>query len=568
MVAPSLVAVVAPFLDSIGGAADEFRVAVLVHAALGALVFFGALTLGRLGNPIAQVSGAESAVLFTVTPLEVAFALALLSLLVYGVFVAAGRSGFGPLARPLAPDDPLQILEPPSPPPSGWLRPGRWLGLPIVWAAACLIVLPVAVYVVAYVPWAALDGHQLVEGYPAGHEGQTLLELTGQMYRYHNELADAHAASSPWWAWPFDLKPVWFYQGGFGDGTAAAIYDAGNLVIWWLGVPAMAFVAYQAYRRRSLALALIAVGFAAQWIPWARIDRAAFQYHYYTALPFIVLALAYFVAELWHGASRRTWMLAKGAAALAIVAPALMHLLSRPLCGFVDVLAVNDPSAACPPVIPQFVLTWRTAALALVVGTGVLLFLLALGGRFGLPRWARDRSTGWWTIVGLVVLIAAAIPILVVMTMTEAPLLTLERIPVEPIALLVAIPLGYLAVQVLGTRDPRRFVGGVLVAVVVTFLVFYPNFSALPLPSTMVNAYQGLLPTYLYDFQFPVSEVNRSSATNFATPVMLALIGVLVFTCIVVAYSAWTWRITLVERRLLEGEPPDEGAQAAAGSPG
>ena len=42
-----------------------------------------------------------------------------------------------------------------------------------------------------------------------------------------------------------------------------------------------------AYRRRSPALALIAVGFAAQWIPWARIDRAAFQYHYYTALPFV-----------------------------------------------------------------------------------------------------------------------------------------------------------------------------------------------------------------------------------------------------------------------------------------
>ena len=64
----------------------------------------------------------------------------------------------------------------------------------------------------------------------------------------------------------------------------------------------MAFAAVMAYRRRSLALALITIGFAAQWIPWARIDRAAFQYHYYTALPFLILALAYFVAELWHGA--------------------------------------------------------------------------------------------------------------------------------------------------------------------------------------------------------------------------------------------------------------------------
>ena len=191
----------------------------------------------------------------------------------------------------------------------------------MLWVAACLIVLPLVVYVASYIPWTWIGGHQIVDGWPAGNTGQTLLDLTGQMYRYHNNLAAAHAASSPWWAWPFDLKPVWFYQEGLAAGTSASVYDAGNLVIWWLGVPAMAFVAAMAFRRRSLALALIAVGFAAQWIPWARIDRAAFQYHYYTALPFVVLALAYFVAELWHGASRRTWLLARVAGALAIDGP-------------------------------------------------------------------------------------------------------------------------------------------------------------------------------------------------------------------------------------------------------
>ena len=111
------------------------------------------------------------------------------------------------------------------------------------------------------------------------------------MYDYHNGLTSAHAASSPWWAWPLNLKPVWFYQGSYAESTAASIYDAGNMVIWWLGIPAMAFVACQAFRRRSLALALILVAFLAQWVSWARIDRAAFQYHYYTSLPFMVLAL-------------------------------------------------------------------------------------------------------------------------------------------------------------------------------------------------------------------------------------------------------------------------------------
>ena len=103
-----------------------------------------------------------------------------------------------------------------------------------------------------------------------------------------------------------------------------------------------------AFRRRSLALALIAIGFAAQWIPWARIDRAAFQYHYYTALPFVVLALAYFVAELWHGASRGPGCSRASAAAVAIMGPALLWLFHRPLCGFVGVDTVNPGSAGLP----------------------------------------------------------------------------------------------------------------------------------------------------------------------------------------------------------------------------
>ena len=74
-------------------------------------------------------------------------------------------------------------------------------------------------------------------------------------------------------------------------------------MIWWLGLPAMAFAAWQAFKRRSLAPGPRSRSASpCQWVSWARIDRASFQYHYYTSLPFLFLALAYFLAELWHGA--------------------------------------------------------------------------------------------------------------------------------------------------------------------------------------------------------------------------------------------------------------------------
>ena len=43
--------------------------------------------------------------------------------------------------------------------------------------------------------------------------------------------AQTHPASSPWWAWPLDLKPVWFEQSGYAGGTTAVIYDTGNIIL-------------------------------------------------------------------------------------------------------------------------------------------------------------------------------------------------------------------------------------------------------------------------------------------------------------------------------------------------
>jgi hypothetical protein len=130
----------------------------------------------------------------------------------------------------------------------------------------------------------------------------------------------------------------------------------------------------------------------------------------------------------------------------------------------------------------------------------------------------------------------------------DTPIFTWRGIPVEPIALLVMLPLLYLAGQVIAARDARRFVLGLGVAAVAWFVVWYPNLAALPLPSTVVNAYQGFLPTYLYAFQFPVNTTPRPTA-SLVSPVLLALTLAIAATCLVVAYSASVWRVALAESR-------------------
>jgi 4-amino-4-deoxy-L-arabinose transferase-like glycosyltransferase len=547
MIAITLATTIVTVLHPIAWSIEETRLALVGPAAIGILVFLAAVPLGvaTKAYPIGPTA---------LTPVEIALLLILASGGVWLLLRLAALWGLGPLAPPPDADDPVRLTEPGSPPPEGWLRPGAMLGLPIVWAVICLGAIPIAVYLVSYLPWAAL-GNRITDTWPPGHTGQTLADLTRQMYDYHNGLRATHAASSPYWAWPFDLKPVWFYQDGFSGGTSGAIYDAGNLIAWWLAIPAMLFVVWQAFKRRSLGLALIFVAFGFQWMTWSRIDRATFQYHYYAAVPFLLIALAYFLAELRNGPSARTWALARLSAALAVFGPALMYLFKGPLCGFVRVIAVNPGSQACVATAPgQIVLTWRAAGLASVLvtaGIALIVQVLRIGSRGRSPGGA-DRQLlgiGLTAAAGIVGLLIAG------QVLPDAAIISQDGFMIEPIALVVLIALAPVAWVVATARDARRFVAGIVLACLTWFAVWYPNLSGLPLPSSIVNAYQGLLPTYLYAFQFPVNTDKVVSGVSLMAPISKwiplpvgpTLLGVLLLTCLIVGYSAWTWRISLAE---------------------
>jgi 4-amino-4-deoxy-L-arabinose transferase-like glycosyltransferase len=307
----------------------------------------------------------------------------------------AGRAGLGS-------DDPA------------WVNPRHLFGLPFAYAIACLLVIPVVVYVVSYIPWtlSVAGGPQLFAGWPPGHTGQTFLDLQSQMYHYHNDLRTPHAAGSPWWAWPFGLKPVWGYYDTYSDGSQAMMMITANPVLLWLGVPAMGFGAWQAWRRRSMALGFVVIAMCSLWLPWARIDRVAFNYHWYTILPFLYLLLAYFLAELWEGPSRRTWSLARVSFALALLLPALMWLFKDPLCSLAGVGYVAPSSFQCSRSIADLIppiLTCLVAALIagwLILGMGrprtlvwVLLGAAAIGFLVLYPAVSAIRIPNSWPLI-------------------------------------------------------------------------------------------------------------------------------------------------------------------------
>ena len=168
------------------------------------------------------------------------------------------------------------------------LLAGRGRNVLLLFASFAIV--PAAIYLASYAPW--FGGRTIPYGW-------NIVELTQQMYWYHSSLTAPHPAGSPWWSWPFVLKPVYWYFGQSSGGDNAYIYDAGNVVLYWGGIVAFMWGGIAAVRARSIALGFVVFAGLAQYVAWIPIGRVLFFYHFFTVLPFYLLALAAGLAYLW-----------------------------------------------------------------------------------------------------------------------------------------------------------------------------------------------------------------------------------------------------------------------------
>lgn len=443
--------------------------------------------------------------------------------------IAAGRFGHGPWAP---------VDGEPAPPPEtspGWLSPGRLAGVPWLLAIGCLVAIPVVVYVVSYAPWVMLD-NQFWRGFPAGNGGQDLWALTLQMYGYHDDLRVPHAASSPWWAWPLNLKPVWYYQDSFAGGTTGEIYDAGNLVVFWMGIPALLFASVAAWRRRSLALTVVVLLFLAMWLPWARIDRATFQYHYYTAVPFLVLALGYLAAELWHGPAKLAWLLARVGAALCILGPSLMWLTRSALCAAANTAATDAGGQVCGASVRDVALSQRSVVVVAILVMAGIALTLALWRAYRAPSTGRLGSPSALVAIVLGVALVALVAAVLLTSDAERFTFQLSADELGAISFLVLLAPAWV---VLRARDARRFALGLVAAAALFLVIWYPNLTGLPLPNGLATAFQGLLPTWTYDFQFAVNRQLPEPGGVGGTALVVALVTAVAVGVVMVAARYW-----------------------------
>ncbi|HWA64487.1 MAG TPA: phospholipid carrier-dependent glycosyltransferase [Candidatus Paceibacterota bacterium] len=137
-------------------------------------------------------------------------------------------------------------------------------------------------------------------------------ELNHEMYEANETLTATHPYGSKWYTWPFMIRPIYYWNSGqLGDLASpleGKIYLLGNPLVWWGSTVAVVYVLIELFsarpRNRGLAAFLIG-GYALNLLPFIGISRVMFLYHYFSALIFAILMIAYCLDRIDNARSAR-----------------------------------------------------------------------------------------------------------------------------------------------------------------------------------------------------------------------------------------------------------------------
>jgi len=165
-----------------------------------------------------------------------------------------------------------------------------------------LLVIPSLIYLASY-------GQFWLQG----HSVSDFIGLHKQIWWYQNRHDLEHSygttplfcvpkglnAPKTWCPWILDMRGVYFSYEQYGSDKAGYIYALGNPLIFWVGIVAVSYMLGKFIEDRSKESLLIMFGYFVFWVPWIFSPRILFIYHYLSALPFLSVALGYWLATIY-----------------------------------------------------------------------------------------------------------------------------------------------------------------------------------------------------------------------------------------------------------------------------
>lgn len=183
-------------------------------------------------------------------------------------------------------------------------------------------IIPVAVYSIIWIPHLQLDTRY------------DFVEVHKQILGFHERLGgnsrSVHPYCAAWYKWPLMTRPMAYFYGTtqsvndglpvtgppLPGGAGKVVYDVhamGNPFLWWFGVAALLFLVgmlvsqllvpwLRQKRFSSVELSVdtwialyIVINYTINLLPWVKVNRCVFIYHYMTGVVFAFLAIAWLV---------------------------------------------------------------------------------------------------------------------------------------------------------------------------------------------------------------------------------------------------------------------------------
>jgi dolichyl-phosphate-mannose--protein O-mannosyl transferase len=133
---------------------------------------------------------------------------------------------------------------------------------------------------------------------------QKFVELNKTMYTASAGITAFHPYSSRWYNWPFDDKPIYYWNQNLPSNQVAKIYFLGNPVLWWLAgafiITTLLTSTRRSWRKKiSPIFYILLLGYFANLLPFIFIKRTSFLYHYLPPVTFGILLVSLWLANLW-----------------------------------------------------------------------------------------------------------------------------------------------------------------------------------------------------------------------------------------------------------------------------
>jgi dolichyl-phosphate-mannose-protein mannosyltransferase len=173
-----------------------------------------------------------------------------------------------------------------------------------------LVIVPIVTYSCLWIP------HLIQNPTP------NFIDVQLEILNYHKQIGNGtgvHPYCANWYTWPLMMRPLAYYFTEYKPNYYYDVHAMGNPLLWWLALAAIFGSAWLIIRRLWLAIntlkienAILApigelnlnyisvplfmvVNYAANLLPWVRVTRCLYIYHYMGAVLFAIMGLAWLV---------------------------------------------------------------------------------------------------------------------------------------------------------------------------------------------------------------------------------------------------------------------------------